>query len=227
MKDNMIAALAYKEWLKLRGVFWGPLIVVGAALCFVFISFRHVNEIIGSTMLWVDVAIADKIFYTNLKYVAVYAGVWFALFQFIPECSGKRLRLLFHLPVNRRKSVYFMVGIGLLCTAAVCGVAAAGLACIVGTYMPFQAVKMTLLTCAPWLLAGIPAYLGAVLVVMDPSWWHKLMHGFVTTVFIFILTAPTMQGAFEHSLHFYALACLFWVLPLEVAAFRFKRGVTW
>ncbi|BCS88133.1 hypothetical protein [Pseudodesulfovibrio sediminis] len=223
----MYTALAYKEWLKLRRVFWVPLIVVLGALASIFISFRHVNEIIGPTMLWIDVAVADKIFYNDLRYVPVFAAMWFALFQFIPECSGKRLRLLFHLPVPRRRALYFMVGIGLACTGVVCVIGAIGLALIVGHYMPFQAVRCVVFTCAPWFMAGFPAYLGTVLVIMDPAWPHKFMHGFVSILFVQELISSASQGAFEYSLIYYALACLLWILPIEVSAYRFKQGVSW
>lgn len=223
----MFTALTYKEWLKLRLVFWVPLAVTLAALAQVLVSFRHVNEIIGPTMLWIDVALADKVFYTDLKYVAVFAAVWFALFQFVPECSGKRLRLLFHLPVPRRRAVAFMVGIGLICVTSVCLLSVIGLGLIVGHYMPFQAVRTVLLTCLPWLLAGFPAYLGTVLVTMEPAMPHKFMHGLATVLFVDMLTSTAVQGAFEHRLWLYGAACLLWLLPIEMAAYRFKRGLSW
>jgi len=219
--------LAYKEWLKLRLVFWVPLGAVFVALGLALVGFRHVNEIIGSTMLWYDVALLDKVFYSDLKYVAVFAALWFALFQFVPECTGKRLRLLFHLPVPRRSAVYFMVGVGMSCVVAVCLVAAIGVACIVGAFMPVEAVRTVLFTCTPWFLAGIPAYLGTVLMIMEPAWPHKFLHGAATALFVHELTTTSMQGAYEYSLPIYALACLLWVLPIELAAFRFKRGGAW
>ncbi|WP_319542100.1 hypothetical protein [uncultured Pseudodesulfovibrio sp.] len=223
----MFTALVYKEWLKLRLVLWVPFLAVLTALGLVLVSFRHVKEMIGATMLWVDVALVEKVFYYDLRYVSVFAALCFALFQFVPECSGKRLRLLFHLPVPRRQAVYFMVGIGLACTALVCMVAAIGLAGIVGYYMPAEAVKMVLLTAAPWFLAGIPVYLGVVLVIMEPALPHKFLHGGATVLFVLELTTTSMQGAFEYSLSLYVLACLLWVLPIELAAYRFKRGMAW
>ncbi|WP_147818881.1 hypothetical protein [Salidesulfovibrio onnuriiensis] len=223
----MFAALAYKEWLKLRLVFWVPLAAVLVALALALVDFRHVNEMIGPVMLWYDVALLDKVFYSDLRYVFVCVSVWFALFQFVPECTDNRLRLLFHLPVPRRKAVYFMVGVGLICTAVVGLAAVSGLACIVGAFMPVEAVCIAVLTCAPWLLASIPAYLGTVLVVMEPAWPHKFVHGAVTALFVHGLTASSMQGAYEHTIVLYALGCLLWILPIELAAFRVKRGGAW
>ena len=223
----MFTALAYKEWLKLRLVFWVPFLSVFVGLALIWVTFRHVNEMIGPTMLWVDVALVDKVFYYNLKYASVFAALWFALFQFVPECSGKRLRLLFHLPVPRRHAVYFMVGIGVACVALVCLVAIIGVAGIVSYYMPIEAVKTVLLTVAPWFLAGLPVYLGTVLVIMEPALPHKFLHGAASLFFAYELTSTSMQGAYEYSLPLYALACLLWVLPIELAAYRFKRGMSW
>lgn len=223
----MFAALLYKEWLKLRLVFWGPLVAILVSLGLALINFRHVNEIIGPVMLWYDAVLLDKIFYSELKYVFVFTAMWFALFQFVPECSGKRLRLLFHLPVPRRRGMYFMVGVGLTCTIAIGLIGVGGVACIVGAFMPVEAVRIAVLTCLPWTLASLPAYLGTVLVVMDPAWPHKFLHGAVTALFVYELTAPSMQGAFEPTIVLYALCCLLWILPVELAAFRVKRGAAW
>ena len=221
----MFAALAYKEWLKLRMVFWVPLLGALLASGSVWATMRHVNEIIGPGMLWYDALLADKIFYADFKSVPALSALWFALFQFVPECSARRLRLLFHLPVPRRRAIYFMVVVGLACTAATCFLGLVAIGLIIRHYMPIEAVCTAFLTCGPWWLSAFTTYLGAVLVLMEPSWSHKLVYGLCTAVFALVLTSTAMQGAYLHSLPWYALACLLWVLPVELAAGRFKRGV--
>ncbi|NJB66668.1 hypothetical protein GGQ74_000308 [Desulfobaculum xiamenense] len=223
----MLSALAYKEWLKLRRVFWVPIAAAAVGLGDTLLTYRHVNEIIGPVMLWLDAVYYDKVFFSGVMFAGVFAGAWFALFQFVPECAGNRLRLLFHLPVPHRRSVYFIAGTGLCATAAVAGGTLLGVALIVGRYMPAEAVARAIITCAPWMLAALPAYMGTALVVMESSWVRRLCLGITTALFIMPLFASQVPGAYATGLPAFAAASLLWLLPLDVQAHRFKRGTRW
>lgn len=223
----MHSALAYKEWLKLRRVFWVPLAVAALALGYTLVSFRHVAEVIGPVMLWLDAVFYEKVFYNHVQLVTAFSGIWFALFQFVPECSGKRLRLLFHLPVPHRKAIYSIVAIGLGATLGVAALTLAGVAAIVATYLPAEAVVSAMVTTAPWLLAGIPAYMGTALVIMEPRPARKLFLSAIFVLFLLPLFDNPVPAAYGPILPGYAVLCLLWLLPLDLLAHRFKRGTTW
>ncbi|UIJ38351.1 hypothetical protein LWC08_01940 [Desulfobaculum bizertense] len=223
----MLSSLAYKEWLKLRYVFWVPFLFIALALGDALITFRHVNEIIGPLMLWLDAVFYDKVFFDSLLPAGVFCGIWTALFQFVPECQGKRLRLLFHLPVRHRVSLYFIIFTGLLICSAGLLVSLGGLSLLVAHYLPREMVIRSVLTALPWMLASYPAYLGTVLLIVEPLWTRKFLLGILTVLFLKPFFASEIPGAYQHSILSFALLTLLWLFPLDVLANRFKRGARW
>lgn len=223
----MLSSLIYKEWLKLRRVFWVPFALLALGLGDAVINFRHINEVIGPVMLWLDAVYYEKIFYSGIKFIGIFTGVWFALFQFVPECSGKRLRLLFHLPVDHRKALYFIALSGLLATLGVCLLAMGGVGIIISGYMPSECVRDALITCAPWMLASIPAYMGTSLTIMEPLRMRKMLVAGITALFILPLFESQVPTAYSQSLAAFCAITLLWSFPMSLLAYRFKRGTKW
>ena len=126
----MIKALFFKEWIKLRYFWCIPFIFAGAALADYHLTFKGVLSMHGAVDTWNGLIFKESIYFGSLQWAFILGGIWLASVQMAPECVGKRLRLLFHLPVNAipALAVQAVTGLGLM--ALVFCAASAGFALI-------------------------------------------------------------------------------------------------
>ncbi|VFQ46248.1 hypothetical protein [Desulfoluna butyratoxydans] len=220
----MYKAIVYKEWIKLR---WFLLVLLGITLAVygkIFIMLRSAVLAKGAYHLWYMAAIKQSVFYGDIMWLAPFVGLVTALVQFVPETGKRRLRILFHLPLPHTLSLVCMLGVGCLCVAGLCGISAVCLALIMGCYFPAEIVSGALLTAAPWCLAAVPAYFGAVLALVETAWWRKAVYGVIAFGTVLLLVKKSF-GVFELSLGGYALACALYLPTVLLPAHRFKRGI--
>lgn len=222
----MITPLLFKEWIKLRLLAWLPLALVMAALVDSWLVLRAVRNNHGPVQLWNALTYKQDIYFFKLAYVLPLSGLWYACVQFLPECTGKRLRLLFHLPVPHWLALYVPVTVGLACVAAVSVVALGGLGAILalGLHLPAELSWPMVQTALPWCLAALVAYLATAATIADPGPVRRLAIALAGLAFVSMLIQTSGFAGMSDSLPWYGLACLPWLLPLEAAALRVKEG---
>lgn len=222
----MNTALLFKEWIKLRKLAWIPLLLIIGALVDAWLSLRGLRANHGPTPLWNALVYKQGIYFDKLAYVLPLAGVWYACVQYLPECSGKRLRLLFHLPTSHWRALYLPAAVGLACMAAISLLALGGLWAILALALRFPAelVGPMVETALPWTLAGAVAYLATAAVIAEPAGFRRLAIALAALAYISMLTPLLGFAVMTGSLVWYVLACLPWLLPLEAAAQRVKGG---
>ena len=222
---SICAAVVRKEWVKMRRLFWIPFVLVVAVLCDALMTYRGVRANHGAMSLWVDLVYKQTIHFGRIYWVFLFSGLWFAALQFIPECSGKRLRLLFHLPVSHRVSLYTMVfwGIGWCLAVFFCGLAGFRLVLALMDFPPQLADPMVG-TLLPWGLAAIVAYCTTASVIAEPSRIRKLAFACVGVALASLLQTSSGFSGMTDSLWLYALICLPLPLCIEAAALRVKEG---
>jgi len=218
--------LLYKEWIKIRWVLLIAAAITSWTLVDLFLSLREMFAFMDPMKVW-EYAIQRKtLFYSGIEYNALVAGAGIALVQFVPETMKRRLRLLFHLPVAPTKSLYFMMAAGLAAALFVIGLNVAGLAVIVPAFYPEELLKSALVTAAPWLLAGIAAYLSVVLVVVEPSWWRRVLYAAAAFCLVRLYFEGRGYGTYALSLWRYAVPVVLLLFTVMLPAFRFKRGIS-
>lgn len=221
----MYGGLAYKEWIKLR---WF-LLIVGlislATIVDLFLTARRLFEFMEPIEVWNNVIHRQVLIYSGLKFNAIIGGVAFALVQFLPETMKRRLRILFHLPVSHNKSLYFMLGAGLATLLLVILLNVAGMAVILPAFFPREVLASALVTAAPWFLAGIAAYFGTVLVVVEPVWWRRALYAGMTYTAVQLYLSGGGYETYAEALCKYALLAALFVPTVILPAFRFKRGL--
>ncbi len=221
----MVQALVYKEWIKLRWFLLGLAVLSLLSCGNLFLYMRRLFEFRPAMTVWMTMIHDHRVLYAGIKYNAVIAGVVIAAVQFIPETTKRRLRLLFHLPVPQATAIYMMVGIGLLCTAVL---AMIDLACLVATihrYFPAEVVRSATATSAAWWLAGLIAYVGTALVLLEPAWWRKIAYGATAYFFVSLLMKGKSYELYNAVLWRYALLLLLFLLAIHLPAYRVKRGI--
>lgn len=221
----MYRSLLYKEWIKVR---WVLLVVCGISLWTLVqlvLRFRENFEFVDAVRVWTNVIHRKQIFYSNLEYNVLIAGVAIALVQFVPETLKRRLRLLFHLPVSQNRSLYFMMGVGLACILFVIALNEALLILIVSRYFPSELVWSAVVTTAPWFFSGIVVYLGTVLVVVEPVWWRRFVYAVITFALVLLYLQGRGYDTYVQSFRQYAALGALFPLTVLLPAFRFKRGL--
>lgn len=216
----------FKEWIKLRRLVWVPVFVLAGALLEAWLSMRGMRINHGATQLWNALVYKQDIPFRKLAYALPLSGVWYACVQYLPDCAGRRLRLMFHLPVSHRRALYIPALVGLACCGLLFLLTLTGLWAVLalGFFLPPELTGPMLLTVLPWGLAMAVAYLATAAAIADPGGIRRLAIALTGFAFVSMLTQTVGFGGMTDSLVLYALLCLLWVFPLEAAALRVKEG---
>ena len=222
---NGYISLLFKERIKLRRLAWVPFVVALAVLVDIYLKYGAFIASHGSSMLWADMITKQSIHFARLEWVFLFAGVWYACLQYLPECSGRRLRLLFHLPIPHRRSLYSICLLGLILCATLFTATFAGFGIILWSYgFPAQLALPLLKTPLPWALGGLVAYCATAASIAEPSLFRKLAYVLVGYAFISMLASADGYNGMGNSLWLYLAVCLPWPLAIEAAALRVKEG---
>jgi hypothetical protein len=220
----MIAALFGKEWIKAR--WW--LLLATAVTVFtlgkLFLAVRESFEFNDANALLNAVVHRKLVFYDGIRFNAIVAGLLLAAAQFLPEVRGRRLRLLFHLPLPHDLSLAVMVAAGLAGTGLVVALNLMGLVVILAPRYPGDVVASAVVTSLPWLLAGFAAYGGAALVLLEPTWWRKIAFGAMAYALLDLYFLGGPYEAYAPSLPQFAIVAALLPWTVFLPAFRVKRG---
>lgn len=217
-------ALAYKEWIKLRP--WLGLITLGhlAFAGWFYLSMRHQFRIEHAEMIYYQANRIGRLFYEDLRYLPLATGLALGVAQFLPEVLRGRLRIAMHLPMGRSALVLAHLGVGLGLLAVILAYDLMVLAGTVGTFFPVPFVASALATAAPWMLAGLAAYLGAALVLIEPDRHLQAVNLAVAGGVVALCHLPGSYNAYDHAI--WGLAALVGLMvpgTLRAAA-RFRDG---
>lgn len=217
-------SLLYKEWLKLKP-YW-LLILAGNALfsAYLFLDIRHQFHIEHAEMLYYQASRVGRLFYGDLRYLPLLTGAALAVAQFAPEVLKGRLRLSLHLPMALAPLILAHVAIGLISLGIVLALDVAVLALAVGTFFPAAFVVSALSTSLPWMIAGIAAYLGGTLVLLEPIRRYQVSHLILATGIAWLCHRSARYGTYDKAI--WGLVGLIGLMApaILVSAFRFRDG---
>jgi hypothetical protein len=221
----MLKAILYKELLKIRWL-WLTLLAANALLmAYIFIETRQAFTLDHAEIVWYRVMHLDRIHYGRLMYAPLLTGLLVGCIQYLPEMTGERLRLSLHLPVSPHRLVMAHVLTGLAAVASAVVLDLAALAALNARFFPAEAVRASLVTALPWGLAGLSAYLGVTLCLLEPGYKRKVFNLAVAAA----ITALFLQDA-DQNAYLPALAVAWIPVALMIPAvllpayhFRFRR----
>lgn len=192
----VFALILYKERHKLR-LGWPILALFNLlAVLYLYLETRHLFRMDHAEIVWYRSIELGHIYYGLLRYVPTITGLALAVMQFLPEMRDERLRLALHLPVRAHNMILSHLLVGSLLLAALMTVAALGLILVTSLYFPRELVEMSLLTSAPWFLAGWCGYLGAALALLEPGLKLRLFNLLLTGGLIVPLLTKAAPGAY-------------------------------
>jgi hypothetical protein len=168
-------AILFKEWIKLR--FWWALLLLGSTgwAAYLCLRLRHVHQFNDAVSVWHAWIFKSYLFFESYCYVPLGAGVLLGTLQFLPETLQKKVRLSLRLPLGENRVIGCHLRAGLLGLALILAPAAALFTLTASVYFPAEFRANLALTLAPWALAGLAAYLWTAALLLESSWWRRVI----------------------------------------------------
>jgi hypothetical protein len=219
----MLRAIFLKEWLKLRWVGLGLLVLHVAMLGYLFLHLRHQFQIEHSEMIWYWAFELRRLLYGAIMYLPALTGVVIAVAQFGPEMIGGRFRLSLHLPLRADALVWTWVAFGALMGAALSALDAAGLYWSVRAFFPHEAAVSAVLTALPWLLGGWVGYFGATLVLLEPAVPRRVIYLALGLAFLALLYQHRGYQEYDRIILTLAAVALLFLPAVILPAHRYRH----
>lgn len=217
-------AIFYKEWLKLRGWLGFVLLAHVIFAAWLILSIRHQFRIEHAEMIYYQTSHIGRILYDDLTFLPLVTGGLIGAVQFLPELIRGRVRLSLHLPIEIPSLVLGHLAMGLAALGLFIAIDLLALAVAVGLFYPGAFVISALRTAAPWMLAGGAAYLGAALILLEPSRRFQAANLAITGGVIWLCFRSGGYQAYDLALGGVALCVLALAAGTLQAAARFRNG---
>ncbi len=218
----MLGAIFYKEFFKIRW-FWLTLLLGNATLmAYVYVHTRRLFTMDHAEIVWYRVMHLGQLHFDALIYAPLLTGLIIACIQYLPEVIGERLRLSLHLPVLPHRLAMAHVLVGLSAVALIAGLDLAALTLITARYFPAQAVSSAVLTALPWAVAGLAAYLGGALALLEPNYRRKLFNLALATAIAALFLQQEGPDAYRRVLPLLSVAVLLMIPAVLLPAYHFR-----
>ncbi len=218
----MLRALIGKEWVKIWR-FWVLLALVNLGVAVqMAVATRRLFLLDHPEVVWYRVLQLGQVYCEQLRFLPLFTGILVALFQFLPEMQGGRLRLGLHLPITPQRLIFSYLGVGLLAFAAALLPAALLLAWVTLYWFPPFWPATLFFTVAPWGLAGVAGYLGTALVLLEPALRLKAANGLLAAAVCAWYLPQYTPGAWRQDIGFLVLPLLLLVFAVLYPAFRYR-----
>lgn len=187
----MLYSLILKEHLKLKWLLLVSLFL-NLGLCLkIFLDIRQLIRTEHAEMVWYQAIHLHAVFYQDVRYLMVLAGVVLAAAQFVPEVLGRRMRIALHLPIDRHLLLLCCLLVGLSYVAVVALMDLLLIYVMLRHYFPVEVALASLSTMLPWVLAALMAYLGTVNLLLVSAWPRRVALFLVFGALIAILFSGT------------------------------------
>jgi ABC-type Mn2+/Zn2+ transport system ATPase subunit len=194
----------------------------GMLMVYIAIDTRHLFVMDHAEMVWYRVLHLGRIHYYHLKYAPAATGALLACIQYLPEMTGERLRLTLHLPVSPHRLIIAHIVVGLAAVKLVIALDLISLTLITARFFPAEAVSTTLMTALPWAVAGVAAYLGVTLALLEPSYHLKLSNLAIAAGVVGLFIYPADPGSYKYILLHLLLPILLMIPAALLPAYRFR-----
>ncbi len=218
----MFRSILFKEFIKLRAYWLTGLLFNLCLAGYVFASLRKLFLLDHAEVVWYRVIHLGQTFYDPFMYLPAATGLYLAAAQFFPEMKNHRFRISLHLPLAPHLIVLGHILVGLAAVLMILALDLAALAVMTGLYFPAEVVSRTVYTALPWILAGLTAYLGATLVLLEPGWRLRVFNFAVAAGLTGLFLRQGMPGTYIRVLPLLALLVAVFTPSVLLPAYRFR-----
>jgi hypothetical protein len=218
----MLKSIFLKEFFKIRRL-WLIIFSMNLALtAYIFISTRQLFILDHPEVVWYRVLHLGQIHFENLRFAPLLSGILIACIQYLPEMREERLRLSLHLPISPHMLILAHALVGLTAFGTIALADLASLWVITALYFPKEGVITTLITAMPWIMAGVAAYLGGALTLLEPGYPRKILNFIVAAGVAGLFLQKHDPGSYAPSLFWLILILVPMTLSLLLPAYRFR-----
>jgi len=205
----MIKSIVLKEWLKLKHYS----VLLGLLLLAVLGHFTFNLNFLFSTiepesMMWYRFVHLEDKPYFYLSYLYLIFGVVIALVQFLPERIKNRIKIMAHLPLDLKQSLFIHLSIGIGFIYILTTIASILLLIIISIYYPEQIVLIAFKDTLIYSFLSVVFYIGLSAAIIEQANIVAAVKLFITAIIVVVLLK-------EH----YILADTAWVLLLAFIPF--------
>jgi len=218
----MIRSILLKEYLKLRAPFLAALSLNMAVAAYVYTSMHKLFLMDPAELIWYRIIHIGTVFYEPFIYIPALTGTLIAFAQYLPETRSHRFRISLHLPLPPHLVVMGHVFVGLGAVLSILALDILAIGVMTATRFPHEVVTRTLVTVLPWMLAGLTAYIGTTLALLEPTWRLKIINTVIAAGLTGMFLWHEMPGAYEHVLPWLLLLTLLFVPSVLYPAYRFR-----
>lgn len=218
----MFRSILFKEFIKLRAYWLSALLFNLCMTAYIFVAMRKLFLLDHAEIVWYRVIHLGQTFYDPFMYVPVITGLFMAAAQFFPEMKSQRFRISLHLPLAPHLIVLGHVLVGLAAVIVILCLDLFALTMMTSVYFPAEVVARTFYTILPWVLAGLTAYLGATLVLLEPSWRLRALNAAVSAGVTGLFLWQRMPGAYSQVLPLLVVLVLLFTPSVLLPAYRFR-----
>ncbi|MBM3422079.1 MAG: DUF4857 domain-containing protein [Chlorobi bacterium] len=223
MTKQQLRSLISKERIKLRrGIWLLPMLLLYSAADSL-LALHSLQRAYGSFGLWETIVFRQPQFFGRY-FLVVVCAVLIGFLQAWPESQGKRLRLLYHTPIEPVSGIAVMLATGTILLLLV-NIAATAL--FLGTmqwfHFPREIIHPAFLTVLPWILLSIAAYYSSVAFFSSGSPGVRLLIGAALYPIWNMLGARGAYGLYEHSIWIYGFVAFLFVFVACYAILHYMR----
>ncbi len=221
----MISALIMKEWLKVKWVTAGLLIVHIAALLLTYYDLSNLFKSYKANEVIIQFITFEVVYYSKLKYLALLSGLGIGIFQYFPELNQSRLKLTLHLPVKEHLLIIQMAATGIVLLCLLCLIDAVIISLITALFLPREFFDSMITTTVPWYLGGLTAYVWVMVVFIEPSWRKRILLSVVGLGIVSLFYAGSGFNIYAYSIWCIAVLAIISGSVIFLSAYNFKRGI--
>ncbi len=214
-----------KEWLKVKWVFAGLIILHGAALLVTYFDLANLFKSYKANEVIIQFITFEVVYYTKIKYVALLSGLGIGIFQYFPELNQSRLKLTMHLPVKEHLLIIQMALTGISLLAILFLIDAVSVSYITAVYLPSEFFVSMITTTIPWYLGGLTAYAWVMIVFIEPSWRKRILLSVVGLGIGSLFYVGSGFNMYISALWYIASLTVISCSIIFLSAYNFKRGI--
>ncbi len=197
--------------------------LVNIGVCIhVFLTTRRLFILDHPEIVWYRVLHLGQIHYGAFKYLPLLSGGILALIQYLPEMWQQRLRLGLHLPVPPHRLILIHMGVGLIALGLAMLPVMMTLSGVILRFFPLEALQTAVVTVLPWFFAGIAAYLGGALVLLEPDLKRKAYNLIVAAGTAGLYLQPAEPGQYAGTIILMVLPLGLMIVSVFLPVYRFR-----
>lgn len=191
----MIRSIIQKEWLKLRFI----ILLLMIASFVILANFWYNLDFQFSTvepesMMWYRFASLEQKPYESLSYLFYIIGFAVAVFQFVPEKIKNRIKIMTHLPISLKRSLFLHLFIGIFYIFILSLLLTLTIVVIVSFYYPLEIGMVSMKDTSFYFLGSIIVYLGVSSAVIEKNALISALKLFITLLLIFVFHKTTFSS---------------------------------